>query len=115
MDTYQPIYDAVRTALRNTDVGAAVQEAFRMANLDFYITQASQTIQQVAWEVRDEQIRPSILFKPTLIRREGDVPKGSEWCVTLGETGRSFNAYGPTPDAAMRAFDKAWVAKDAVT
>ncbi len=109
MDTYQPIYDAVRSCISNGDIGAAVQEALRMASLDHYAAQASQGIQQAAQDVAQEQMRPCVLFKPKLTHW------GDKWHVSLnGNVSDLPCGTGDSPDAAMRAFDRAWVAKSTV-
>ncbi len=109
MEAYQPIYDAVRSRLSNGDIGAAVQDALRAANLEHYASVAAENVRACAADVAAEQIRPSVLYRPTLIRCRHGISEDLTWCATLGEPGQSLNTYGPTPDAAMRAFDKAWV------
>lgn len=39
MDTYQPIYDAVRSRLSNGDIGAAIESALRSENIGFLLQQ----------------------------------------------------------------------------
>ena len=48
-----------------------------------------------------ESVRPSVLFRPALIRNKAG------WCVKYGGS-KGCSAMGDTPDAAMRNFDHAW-------
>lgn len=55
--------------------------------------------QEAAWE----QMRPCILFKPTLTQ------DGNMWCALYGENLQEGVAgFGETPAKAMYAFDQAW-------
>jgi hypothetical protein len=52
-----------------------------------------------AWQ----QTRPSVLFRPAISA------DGTMWCALLGDNLQEGVAgFGETPEAAMRAFDKAW-------
>jgi len=52
---------------------------------------------------RNEQLRPSVLFKPRVFK-DGDM-----WCCLLGENlMEGVVAFGKTPDEATREFDKQW-------
>lgn len=102
MDSYQPIYDAVRSKISNGDVGAAVADAARSALGDLsYLRPA--IVEEVAiacGEVR----RPSVLFRPALSA------DGSMWCALYGEDlMNGIAGFGETAEEAMRAFDKAWL------
>ena len=48
-----------------------------------------------------ESMRPSVLFRPALIRNKAG------WLVQYGGS-KGCSAVGDTPDAAMRNFDRAW-------
>lgn len=51
-----------------------------------------------------QQTRPSVLFRPALST------DGTMWCALFGDNLQEGVAgFGETPDAAMRAFDKAWM------
>lgn len=100
-DSYQPIYEAVRSRIQGGDVGAAVEtavrEAFGMANhhmasiADGYATTAY------------EQQRPSVLFRPALS------VDGDQWCALYGDDLQSGIAgFGDTVALAMQDFDMAW-------
>lgn len=102
MDTYQPIYDAVRSRLANTDVGAAIESAFREANLSYHAAMAAES----AREAIAEQCRPSVLFRPTLSL------DGGQWCALYGADLQSGVAgFGNSPEDAMQDFDRQWFAK----
>lgn len=102
MDTYQPIYDAVRSLLSNCDVGSAIETAMREANVGHYAMQAAESIRQAAGEYE----RPSVMMRPKLY------PDGNAWCALYGENlQEGVAAFGDSPAEAMRAFDKAWYAK----
>lgn len=102
METYQPIFDAVRSRLSNGDIGEAVQTALRDANLSHYATQAAESVRQAASEYE----RPSVLFRPKL------APDGNAWIALYGDDIQSgVCGCGDSPAEAMRAFDSAWYAK----
>ena len=98
-DTYQPIYDAVRSKIHNGDVGFAIQQAIRDANLSHYAEMAYRSIH----ETFSQYERPSIMFRPTL------TADGAQWCALYGDDLQvGVAGFGDTPEAAMREFDKAW-------
>lgn len=99
MDTYQPLYDAVRSRLFNTDVGAAIESAIREANISHYASMASEMVR----ETLSEQQRPSVLFRPTLLI------DGDKWCALYGsDLQEGVAGFGDSPDDAMRDFDSSW-------
>ncbi len=99
-DSYQPIYDAVRSKLGGCDMGDAIQSAIGNANISHYFQQALQSFQQAAWEYE----RPSVVFKPTLSQ------DGDSWIALLGENiQEGVVGCGSTPAKAMYDFDRAWV------
>ncbi len=101
MDTYQPIYDAVRSRLSICDVGWTIENAIRDANFAHHAMQAAESIRQAASEYE----RPSVIMRPRLY------PDGNQWCALYGENLQEGVAgYGISPNDAMRAFDKAWYA-----
>ena len=64
------------------------------------VDMAKATWQEAAWE----QMRPSVVFKPTLFR------DGNMWCALFGENLQEGVAgFGPRPADAMWAFDTAWL------
>lgn len=112
MDTYQPIFDAVRSRLSNGDIGAAVETAIRDANLSHYVAMMTSHAMSRADEVAEAQMRPSVLYKPDVVRCRDGVEPGFEWCAALGSESNGLKAYGATPAAAMKAFDRAWTEQD---
>ena len=97
--SYQAIYDAVRSKITNGDVGAAVAEAFHIANLSFYLEQASQRWHEAA----AEQERPSVLYRPKIYM------DGDQWCALYGDDLMAGVAgFGKMPNEAMYQFDLAW-------
>ena len=102
MDTYQPIYDAVRSRINNGDIGSAVESAIRDANLSHYVERAFYAVQ----EAGNEHCRPSVLFRPSLS------VDGNQWCALYGDDLQSGVAgFGDSPTSAMLDFDKSWGAK----
>lgn len=102
MDTYQPIFDAVRSRLSNCDVGAAVEAAMREANIGHYAMMAAENIREAV----NEYARPSVMMRPRL------APDGDAWIALYGENLQEGVAgCGKSPDEAMRAFDVAWYKK----
>lgn len=99
-DSYQPIYDAVRSRISNGDIGHAVSEVARSAfDISWMIARAQDSIQNV----ENEHTRPSVLMRPRLFR------DGNQWCAVYGENLMDGIAgFGDTPQAAMRAFDSEW-------
>lgn len=100
MDSYQAIYDAVRSRISGGNVGdiveRAAREAFDMGNMRQILTQDFAIVAQ-------EMQRPSVLYRPTL-SADGDM-----WCALYGEDLMSGVAgFGKTPAEAMTAFDQAF-------
>lgn len=91
-DTYQAVYDAV-----SRKVGG-FQDAVRSAlDISFAVEQVKSTIQEVVYE----HMRPSVLFRPTLVQADG------QWRAQYGD----LVATGDSPQAAAWAFDAAWTEK----
>jgi len=103
METYQPIYDAVRSRLSNGDIGAAVEQALRDANIAHHVECAATVVGYEAAKVADAYSRPSSVFRPALSI------DGNQWCALYGENLQDGIAgFGDTPALAMMDFDKAW-------
>ena len=104
-DSYQAIYDAVRSRISpgHLDGDKIAREVAAM----FYT--ASQMYHQAgcdAQRTEEERQRPSVLFRPSLSL------DGAQWCALYGANIQDGVAgLGESPDAAMRAFDRAWGAK----
>ena len=102
-DSYQAIYDAVRSRIHGGDIGSAVEsvcrEAFSMASHHMACVAQDWSIAAV------EQQRPCVVFKPTLSR------DGSLYCVLFGEDlVQGVAGFGESPALAMTDFDKNWFA-----
>lgn len=97
-DTYQAVYDAVRSRISSCDVGAIIRDA---AHLD-----ASYAIEGVRRDfdaVTGEMQRPSVLYRPALSI------DGNQWCALYGNNIQAGVAgFGNTPAEAMADFDKNW-------
>lgn len=102
MDTYQAIYDAVRSRISNGDIGSAVESAIHTANLSHYAEMAAENSRMVM----AEYARPSVLFKPKVFI------DGNSWCALYGENLHDGVAgFGCSPDEAMLDFDLNWSTK----
>lgn len=101
MDSYQPIYDAVRSRISNGDIGGAVRDAAERA---FDISHITRLLHQEFSIAAYEMARPSAIYRPALLQ------DGDKWCALFGENLQEGVAgFGDTPEAAMRAFDHAWL------
>ncbi len=100
METYSPIYDAVRASLRNTDIGAAVEDAIRNIGIGHEIAQLRSTLESIAYEYQ----RPCVIFK---VEPKGQLGEDNwlYWTVKYGEV----TGIGDTPSKAMYNFDQNWV------
>ena len=94
-DSYQAIYDAVRSRISGGDLSEAARQAF---DISFYADQVKCAFQEAAYEM----MRPSVVFKPTIIQ------DGDAWLVILGDLPTGVVGVGKTPSAAMYDFDMAW-------
>lgn len=106
-DTYQAIYDAVRSRISGGDIGSVVADEVRRA-LD--ISHVLPHLQQEIYTVSHELQRPSVLFKP-MLSADGDM-----WCALLGADLQSGVAgFGKTPHEAMIEFDQAFYKQNTPT
>lgn len=102
-DSYQAIYDAVRSRIGGCDVGSTVRDVLRE---QFDISHARAAIQQEACIAIAEYARPSAVYRPALSI------DGDQWCALYGENIQDGVAgFGESPAAAMTAFDKAWLTR----
>lgn len=102
-DSYQAIYDAVRSRISNGDVGSAIRDvAFRAFDISHAVAMLQQEFSIAAAEMQ----RPSAIYRPALSRN------GDQWCALYGaDLVDGVCGFGPSPDEAMRDFDKNWHAK----
>lgn len=99
-DSYQAIYDAVRSRISGGNVGEILADAARSA---FDISHTVHLLHQEFAIAAGEMARPSVNFKPTLSR------DGSQWCALLGDNLQvGLAAFGDTPAEAMLNFDVAF-------
>jgi hypothetical protein len=97
-DSYQAIYDAVRSRISNGDVGRAIADiAHRSFDISHTVVMLQQEFSIVAFEMQ----RPSVLFHVS-VRRDD-----TKWTATYWEV----IGIGESPDAATRDFDKKWTEK----
>lgn len=98
-NTYQPIYDAIRSKISGFNGQDLIDQIARNFDISHHVEIINQEFLNVTFEMQ----RPSVLFKPELKR------DGNQWCSLLGvdlQTGVA--GFGDTPDQAMREFDKEW-------
>ena len=101
-DSYQPIYDAVRSRISGGNIAETVREVLRSS---FDSSQLQARTFEALDIFRNEHTRPSVLFRPQ-ISRDGD-----KWCVLYGENLQDGVAgFGESPAAAMENFDQNWQA-----
>ena len=107
MDTYQAVYDAVRSRINGFDSQSLIDRIAR--NFDF--SHHAEIIRQEFLIVANEQMRPSVLFRPEL--SSNDIRYGNnEWVAHYGEKPYGgVQGIGTSPDEAMRDFDKKWIEK----
>ena len=102
-DSYQAIYDAVRSRICNGDVGAAVSDVAFQA---FDISHDKAMIREQLLAAAYEMARPSAIYRPAISI------DGNMWCALYGDNLQDGVAgFGPSPAEAMQDFDKNWSAK----
>lgn len=108
-DTYQAVYDAVRSKLSHGDIGAAVESVMREANISHYVERAFYAVAEAAGEVAREHLRPFMLLKPRIFM------DGDQWCALYGDNLQDGVAgFGDTPAQAAIQFDIEWLNAKAV-
>ncbi|WP_368647923.1 hypothetical protein [Castellaniella ginsengisoli] len=107
-DTYQAVYDAVRSRISGGDIGEAVRAAIgqEASSLSWAIDGVRQEYTAAADAQRVaalEGMRPCVLYRPRLS------VDGDQWCALYGEDLQSGVAgFGDSPAAAMLDFDANW-------
>jgi hypothetical protein len=100
-DSYQAIYDAVRSRISGGNISDAVDSALREA-----FGMASHHLQCVAQEYTAaayEQQRACVLYRPALSF------DGNQWCALYGNNLQDGVAgFGDSPAKAMDDFDAQW-------
>jgi len=99
MDTYQAVYDAVRSRFNGFDGQALIE---RIA-YNFNFSHHTEIIKQEFMIAAGEMQRPSVLYKPTLLL------DGNQWCALYGNNLQDGVAgFGNSPAKAMEDFNKEW-------
>lgn len=99
-DTYQAVYDAVRSRFSGCDVGSAVESAIQRAGIGDYARQAFSSIDQAGVEMQ----APSVLYRPKLSI------DGDQWCALYGDNlQEGVCGFGTSPNRAMQDFDRNWL------
>lgn len=100
-DSYQAVYDAVRSQIRYCDSHNAIKEAIGSG---FDASHAIAIVQQEFCIAAGEMQRPSVLYRPQLFVAQ------NQWCAIYGgDSAPGVAGFGDTPAAAMAAFDAAWI------
>lgn len=100
MDSYQAVYDAVRSRISGCNIGHVVADAVRQA---FDISYVMPLVQQEIAGVGYEMQRPAVLFRPAIYI------DGNKWCALYGANLQDGVAgFGDSPAEAMTDFDKNW-------
>ena len=100
MDSYQAVYDAVRSKIGRVDGNEVIDRAIREA---FDISHAKAMLQEQISSVGFEMVRPSAVYRPSIGL------DGTKWCALYGENLMDGVAgFGDTPEEAMRDFDQNW-------
>ena len=101
MDSYQAIYDAVRSRISGANIGEAVSDVARSA---FDISHLTSMVAQDFSIAAAEQQRPFVLLKPRMF------PDGNQWCALYGENLQDGVAgFGDTPAKAASDFNVQWL------
>jgi len=98
-DTYQAVYDAVRSKIGSFDGNQLAQEiAFK-----FDFSHEASMIKDGFLQASYQQGRPSVNFRPKLTM------DGNQWCALYGEDLQDGIAgFGDTAEEAMSNFDNNW-------
>lgn len=99
-DSYQAIYDAVRSRISNGDIGLAVENTLsRTTDTSHLQSMIQQSLNIIEWQYT----RPSTMYRPRLFI------DGSMWCALYGENLQDgVSGFGNSPASAYEDFDNAW-------
>ena len=102
-DTYQAIYNAVRSRISGGDIGSVVESAIRQSfDVSFAVEGVAHEFERAAYE----QQRPSAIYRPSISI------DGNQWCALYGDNLQDGVAgFGDSPEAAMQDFDSQWQKK----
>jgi hypothetical protein len=99
-DTYQAVYDAVRSKISGGDISQTVRDVLWQ---QFDISHSVDIVRQEFLNAAMEMQRPSAVFKP-LLTQDGDA-----FLAIYGDLPTGVVGAGKTPSEAMADFDAAWV------
>lgn len=100
-DSYQAIYDAVRSRISGGNIADAVQ---RVAYEAFDISHMKALMQEQFLCAAYEMQRPSAIYRPAIY------PDGGLWCALYGkDLQEGVCGFGATPAEAMADFDQNWL------
>jgi hypothetical protein len=99
-DSYQAIYDAVRSKISNGNVGEVIRDvAFHALDISHAVAMVRDEMLSAVYDMH----APHVLMRPELTL------DGDQWCALYGKDLMDGVAgFGDTPLLAMEAFDKAW-------
>lgn len=98
-DTYQAVYDAVRSKIGHIDSSVVAEVARQAFDISFLISHAQQEIYAVSHAMQ----APHVLMRPAIY------PDGNMWCALYGENLQDgVCGFGEMPEAACADFDKNW-------
>lgn len=105
-DTYQAVFDAVRSCISNGDIGSAVEQAFRDCNISHYFEMQMHSANSAHAAHEETAIAaraPHVLMRPALSI------DGNQWCALYGANLQDGVAgFGDSPELAMQDFDRNW-------
>lgn len=103
-DSYQAIYDAVRSRISNGNIGDAITDVARNAfDISYIVPMVAQEISNSAARCQEEISRPSAVYRPSIKL------DGNQWCALYGDNLQDGVAgFGDSPAAAMKDFDINW-------
>jgi len=108
MDTYQAIYDAVRSRIHGVDVSEAMRDVLRGSfDASFAIESVRQEFLIAAENISEagrQMQRPFMTLRPKIYM------DGNQWCALYGENLQDGVAgFGDSPEHAAQAFDGEWI------
>jgi hypothetical protein len=103
-DSYQAIYDAVRSRIGGCNVGDIIREVARNAfDFSWAVAPVVQDFGMAALQMQ----KPSVLYRPSIAK------DGNKWCTLYGENlMQGVAGFGDSPAEAMEDFDRNWTARE---
>lgn len=100
-DSYQAVYDAVRSRFFGCDAGQAIRDACHLDG-----SWAIESIRNEFLVAASAMQDPSVLYRPAISI------DGNKWCALYGDNLQNGVAgFGDSPAEAMAAFNIAWFGK----